>query len=311
MPERALKILHIEDNPTDAFLMQELLRDDVNGKQFNLEQVDSLKSALAALRAHGYDAALLDLNLCDISGLDNVRAIKEQAPDLPVVVLTGVDNDTTALAAIDCGAQEFLVKGQGDGKVIRLAIHSSIKRKAVERKLFRQANYDEITGLPNRRLFQDYVEHALDRARRWKRHETILFLDLDHFKKVNDRFGHDVGNAMLSEVAIRLTSTLRKTDFVARYGGDEFVVLLDDHSPDIRSAAGQVVTKLLYAFNEPFGHENKKLEISASIGVAVYPYGGENYEALLKSADRAMYRAKKAGGRQFRFSALMPSDPNP
>lgn len=307
MPERALKILHIEDDPTDALLMQEILHDEISARQFNLEQVDSLKGALEALRLHGYDAALLDLNLRDISGLDNVRALKEQNPDLPVVVLTGIDNDATALTAIDCGAQEFLVKGHGDGKVIRQAIHSSIKRKAVERKLFRQANYDEVTGLPNRRLFQDYVEHALDRARRWKRHETILFLDLDNFKQVNDRLGHAAGNDVLKEVAMRLTGTLRKSDIVARYGGDEFVILLDEHSPDVRAAAGQVVTKLLYAFNEPFRYEDNRIAMSASIGVAVYPYGGDHYEALLKSADQAMYSAKKAGGRQFRFSALMPS----
>ncbi len=304
MNHSTLKILHVEDDATDAMLTHEVLRNELGTHQLDVVHVDSLKSALEELRGVGFDAVLLDLNLRDISGLDNVKAIKEQNPDLPVVVLTGVDSDITALEAIESGAQEYLVKGHGDGRVIRLAIYSSIRRKAHERKLYREANYDDVTGLPNRRMFQNYVERALQRAKRWKRNETIAFIDLDHFKRVNDTLGHEAGNAMLREAALRMKNTLRETDIIARYGGDEFVILLDDHSPDVKSVAGQVVTKLLYVFNEPFQYQGHAVEFSASIGVAVYPFAGRTYASLIKSADVAMYQAKKAGGHQFRFAAL-------
>ena len=308
MANSMLDVLYVEDDPTDAMLMQEILIDSSGRKHFNLTHVESLKDALGALSERPFDAALLDLNLQDVRGLDNVRALKEQDPDLPVVVLSGVDNDETALEAIDCGAQEYLIKGHGDGKMIRLAIYSSIKRKAVERRLFRQANYDELTGLPNRRLFQDLTERALEKAKRWERREIIMFIDLDKFKEINDQYGHDAGNAVLKEVAIRMAATLRESDVIARYGGDEFTVLLDDRSDDFWGGAARASNRLLYAFDTPILFDGHALEVGASIGIAIYPNNGEDYISVLKSADAAMYEVKSEGGNKFRFSGGDPEE---
>ena len=303
MSQAAIKILYIEDDLTDAELMQEILHSGVGkSNQYNVVHVESLKAALNQIASQGFDAVLLDLNLKDISGMDNILAIKEENPDLPVIVLSGVDSDAIALDAIDHGAQEYVMKGHCDGKIIRLAIQSSIKRKAVERRLFKQANYDPLTGLPNRTMFQDYVEKAICKAERWKRHETVMFVDLDYFKKTNDTYGHDAGNAVLKEAAIRMKTVLRESDIVARYGGDEFTILLDDRSDDSRSAAGQAVTKLIYAFHAPFEYEGNSIDMSASIGIATYPASGSDFRSLIKSADKAMYKAKKAGGHQFCFA---------
>lgn len=302
MSDKAIKILHVEDDSTDALLMQEILHNEVGLNQFDIVHVDSLKDALKELCHKGYDAVLLDLNLSDVCGVDNVDAIKEENPNIPVIVLSGVDDDRTALQAIDRGAQEYLVKGHCDGKVIRLALHSSIKRKEVERRLFKQANYDDLTGLANRRMFEEYLERTLAKASRWKRDETIMFIDLDNFKQVNDALGHAAGNALLKEVSIRMTSLLRSSDIVARYGGDEFIVLLDQGSSDLLSGARQVATKLVYALNAPFEYAGRQISCSASIGVAFYPDSGKNYIELMRSADQAMYQAKQAGGAQYKIA---------
>lgn len=302
MVRPAIKVLHVEDDDTDALLMQETLHDEDGFSQFDVVHVDSLKNALKELCHQGYDAVLLDLNLNDICGVDNVTAIKEENPNVPVIVLSGMDSDRMAMEAIDRGAQEYLIKGHCDGKVIRLALHSSIKRKQMERKLFRQANYDDLTGLTNRRMFQEYLERSLVKAQRWQRHETMMFIDLDNFKQVNDEFGHAAGNALLKESALRMTSLLRSSDIVARYGGDEFVILLDHGGADFMSGAMQVATKLVCAFNAPFEYAGQQINFSASIGVAFYPMSGESYIDLMRSADKAMYKAKHAGGAQFQIA---------
>lgn len=304
MSDKSVSILHVEDDSTDALLMQELLMNDIGASKFDVVHVGCLRRALSQLRNRGYDAVLLDLNLPDANGLENVRAIKDQNPDIPVVVLSGMDDDGLALKAVDAGAQEYIVKGHGNGKVIRLAIHSSIKRKALERRLFKQANYDELTGLSNRRHFQDYMELALARAKRAGRHEVLMFMDIDNFKKINDTHGHSVGNEVIREAAERIKRTLRASDFICRYGGDEFLVLLDGNSEDMKYTSGEVATKLLYAFSEPFKIDGKEIEFFSSIGIACFPEAGEDFTTLLKQADKAMYEAKKAGGHQFRYAAM-------
>ena len=302
----SVKILHVEDDPVDAMLMQTALSDDAKtcGK-YDIVHVDGLKEALEELRQHGYDAVLLDLNLRDVSGTSNISAIKEENPDIPVVVLSGLDNDKVALEAIDSGAQEYISKGHCNGKVIRLAIQSSIRRKHVERQLFVQANYDEITGLPNRRFFRECAEKMIVRAHRWERKETLMFIDIDNFKAVNDEYGHEACNTILRGLAERMNGALRESDMMARYGGDEFVIMLDDRSQDFRKAAGMTATKLLYTLDEPLRYHEHEIHASASIGIAVYPFAGADFSDLIKTADQAMYEAKKAGGRQFRFGGMM------
>ena len=305
MSRAPLKILHVEDDVLYADLMQALLKEEPGLNKYEIVHVDSLKKALGELKEKGFGAVLLDLTLNDVSGLDNVRAISEANPDLPIIVLSGADNEDMAMQALEQGAQDYIVKGYANRKVVQLAINSSIKRKAVERDLYHRANYDDLTGLANRKHFMSYLQRDLNAAKRWQRNETLLFIDVDHFKQINDTFGHEAGNAVLKEVANRLTSTLRTTDLVARYGGDEFVVLLDhgaDPNCDPKFASASIVTKLQNAFNNAVEWQGKRIEFTVSIGIAIYPDAGESVEAMIENADKAMYEAKKQGGRHFRFA---------
>lgn len=168
-------------------------------------------------------------------------------------------------------------------------------RKAAEEKVQHLAEHDVLTGLPNRALLLDRLERALAAARREGGLVALLFIDLDGFKPVNDRHGHDVGDALLQGVAARLREGLREADTAARVGGDEFVVLL----PGVASveAAQQVAAKLRASIDRPFMIGQRRLAISASIGIALSPRDGDHPAELMRSADKAMYEAKRGRGR--------------
>lgn len=294
-----IKILHVEDDDKDAELVKAILFDSIASGLFDILRVDSLKSALKEIINSHFDAIILDLHLKDISGMDNISAIRSQNPDLPIIVVSGVDNYKEALNAIDHGAQEYVIKSHCDGKILKLAIYSSIKRKAFERKLFKLANYDSLTGLANKKMFQDYVEKSIEKAVRWNHSEILMFMDIDNFKEINDKFGHDAGNMLLKEVSNRMINVLRSTDIASRYGGDEFTILLDDRTYNPLKTAKAVATKIINSFSKEFSYDNDKIKFSASIGISVYPDCGVDYNSLIKFADSAMYEAKRLGGNQY------------
>lgn len=303
MAQAMLNILHVEDDISDACLIKEMLnRTEGFTRPYNLVQVDSLKDALNAMQHYGFNAVLLDLNLRDHSGIENIRVISEENPDMPIVVITGMDNEDMALRAVKSGAQEYIVKGHGDGHIIHMAIKSSIERKAHERNLFQQANFDELTGLPNRRMFMQQMEKTMQKAKRWGMKESILFLDLNKFKEINDSLGHEAGNQVIKQVATRLNGTLRASDTVARYGGDEFIIHLDNPGLNHKQASSTVAIKLLTCLEHPFQIMGKDFSISASIGIAIYPECGHTLEELVHNADKAMYIAKHIGPNRYVFA---------
>jgi diguanylate cyclase (GGDEF)-like protein len=287
-----LKVLHVEDDDGDAKHVQRALAKEFDSKCV-VVRVSSLNEAVRKLKESLFNAVLLDLNLTDVCGLANVRAVKEADPELPIVVLSGHDDKELALDALRQGAQEYLVKGHADSRVVCLAVLSSIERKAYERKLFQQANFDELTGLPNRRMFFDYMERWLVRAQRWKRTEAVLFLDIDGFKKVNDTLGHDVGDDLLREVARRLKMGLRASDMLARLGGDEFVIHVDGDGQITRPACSTIAEKITENVTAPVVIGNHTIGIGLSVGIAFYPEHGRDVASLMQSADKAMYEAKR------------------
>jgi diguanylate cyclase (GGDEF)-like protein len=177
--------------------------------------------------------------------------------------------------------------------------------QAVYEKL---ATQDTLTGLVSRRLFDDRLEHATSRARRLGESLSLLYIDLDRFKPINDSFGHDAGDAVLKEVSLRLRQAVRDSDTVARLGGDEFAVLMESDSD--RAGAGVLATRIIDAISQPISVGGSECHVGASIGVAILPPEKLDGMALLKAADDAMYEAKRAGGSRYRINDHLLEEPS-
>lgn len=201
-------------------------------------------------------------------------------------------------SAVEVSASPIHDKHDGVVGAVVVA-HDVTEARDLSAKLARLALHDDLTGLPNRVLLADRLEKALDRAQRHGSTVSLLFVDLDHFKPVNDSLGHDVGDRLLQQVAARLLGCVRSADTVSRYGGDEFIVMLPDiaHPEDAAVCAGKILT----ALSAPFLIGEHRLQISASIGIAGSPQGTIDSTTLMKHADAAMYEVKSDGRKGLRF----------
>ena len=177
----------------------------------------------------------------------------------------------------------------------------AIEGRRSEKKILQLAHYDELTGLPNRFLYNQHLAKALSLAERNRTRLAVLFLDLDRFKNINDTFGHDEGDKVLRSVAQRFRHTLRESDIIARVGGDEFILLIDQFNEP--RDLGDIADKLLFEASQPFEIYGQECQLSASIGISTFPTDGRDAQTLLKNADIAMYRAKNKGKDNFQFYA--------
>jgi diguanylate cyclase (GGDEF)-like protein len=286
------RLLLVEDNAGDAVLVREMLRTAL-ADGFELVHAMRLSEACELLEAGGTACVLLDLSLPDAHGLEAVTRVQAAAPDVPIVVLTGLDDERLALNAVQEGAQDYLIKGRVDDRLISRSIRYAIERKRAEVELAHQALHDGLTGLPNRALFLDRLQLALARVQRRPSAVAVLFLDLDRFKVINDSLGHEIGDCLLVELAQRLQSVLRPGDTVARFGGDEFTVLCDDI--DGERDAIVIAQRMGEAVAAPFLLADTEAFLTASVGIAMADGVDARPESLIRDADAAMYRAKERG----------------
>lgn len=200
----------------------------------------------------------------------------------------------------------MVINRDANDKPLRMiGTHTDIsKRKSAEAQVFRLAHYDQITHLPNRVLFLERFQKEIIKCQRNNQFITLMYLDLDNFKEINDTLGHDVGDMLLKETADRLVSCVRADDIVARMGGDEFTILLSDLNN--QASTERIAQKILDKFTEPFNLKGEALYITTSIGISVYPEDGAEVEVLLKNADQAMYAAKEQGRNRYQhFTSCM------
>ena len=279
-------------------MVRELLQ-EAGSAPFEITHVTRLSEAVRCLGQDGFDAVLLDLGLPDAYGLEAVDPIKNAAPAIPIVVLSGHQDERLAVQAVQCGAQDYLIKGRESGELLARSIRYAIERKRMEQSMNHLAHHDPLTGLPNRRLFLDRLDQAVARTQRNRQILALLFLDLDRFKAINDTLGHEEGDRLLKLVAVRLRASTRASDTVARLGGDEFAVILPevDRIEDVIRFAEKIFHMLAATFDLAGRHT----EVTASMGISLYPADGQDAETLLRNADAAMYRAKQHGGNIHEF----------
>jgi len=252
----------------------------------------SVTAALAAV-AHGpHDAILLDD--ATLGGEATVRMLLEEDPGAQVILVGDPSGPDAVQAAQDAGAADHLPKAALAADTLERAVRYAVQHRRSVERLQHDALHDALTGLPNRTLFLDRLEQSLRRSRRFGsgKGAAVLFLDLDRFKVVNDSLGHQAGDELLRSVAKRLAAALRPGDTVARMGGDEFTVLLEDVG-DAREAT-VVAERVLATLAAPFAVAGRDLFVSGSVGIALAQPDAQP-EALIRDADVAMYRAKAAG----------------
>ncbi|TMG40578.1 MAG: GGDEF domain-containing response regulator [Chloroflexi bacterium] len=295
MEKPAVRVLLVEDNVGDARLI-ELALAAARWTRFELERVDTLAAALARASQGGIDVMLLDLTLPDSSGIQTLREVYAQAREIPIVVFTGLDDDELAFNAVNEGAQDFLVKGRADTELLDRSIRYAIERHRALEQVRQLSIVDELTGLNNRRGFLVLFEHHRELAARKQVPLTLIFIDLDGMKRINDSYGHQEGDRALIETGRLLTATFRKSDVIARLGGDEFCVLLTEGSEQ----GGEVAINRLVANAESaVASAGRPYRLSLSLGIGRYdPKDPVPVDILIQRADHAMYVQKEAKKRK-------------
>lgn len=317
MNKKMIRILLVEDDPDDIFLMQAILEGSENiDIRFKLHAVSSLEASYDFLKKSEIDIVVLDLSLPDGRGLETLIKFQARVTDIPVVILTALNDQAHALEVLSLGAQDYLVKGQMNRHLFTRTILHAIERHKIFHEYERmtqeliEANtrleklvlLDPLTNLLNRRGLQEALSREMERMQRGDTDLLALILDLDNFKPINDTLGHAVGDVALKEISQKLFESVRATDYVARIGGDEFMVLM----PQTRFAEGMIVAgKIRRAIaGLPLPHSfEAKFNITASLGMVSVTPDTVLIDELLAKTHHVLYKSKMTGKNRISYDA--------
>jgi diguanylate cyclase (GGDEF)-like protein len=298
------KILVVDDSRTQLDWLVEVLEREGYGVATAQEGRDAIRK----VKRDPPDLVLLDMILPDMDGLEVLRIVKARPEDqfIPVIILSVKSDVDTKVAGLRIGADDFLAKPFAEAEILaRCAAmlrikHLQEKLREAQRKLEEQSVTDALTGLKNRRFFDERLHEEFRRAQRYGDYLSLIMIDLDHFKEVNDRFGHPAGDLVLREAASLIRASIRDPDICARYGGEEFAVILPKtHMSGALAVAERIWRELGakdYAVSVAAATRAPTIRVTASLGVAFYPSKDiSTGEILLRVSDQALYQAKRAG----------------
>ena len=307
-------VLVVDDDPMIRVLVTETLQQI----GFAVEEAENGQQALGFLERCQPDVVLMDVLMPELDGFQACQAFRAmpQGRHVPILMMTGLDDIASIDHAFEVGATDFITKPLNYailGHRVRYLLRTMQAFESVrksKKEIHHLAFYDALTNLPNRRLFGDRLQQAVEQARRNNHLMGILFIDIDNFKRINDSFGHSIGDKLLRTVASQLLTCLRRSDSVsrelddgaisvARLGGDEFTVLLTrlEKAED----AANIAKRIIDAVSVPFLLGDEEIVVTPSIGIAVFPYDGDSVEELVKNADTAMFHAKENGKNNYQF----------
>ena len=332
------KILVVDDTPANLVAMRRLL----SRVDAELVEAGSGNEALAACLDHDFALILLDVNMPEMDGFEvaNLLADDEGTRATPIIFVTAAyADDLHRLKGYDSGAVDYIAKPINDtillskvrvflelynnrSRIQRMAEtlfekskqlqHEISQRQDAEAKVRHLAMHDPLTGLPNRLLLMDRIRGAIERARRRHQPFALLFVDIDGFKPVNDTHGHQAGDVLLRSIGERLRAGVRALDTVARIGGDEFALILEEpaDAEDALHSAERLCDALKQPFDlQPEGADKPvTVSVGGSLGVAMFPDDGDTPDTLLRRADEAMYNAKRSGRNRCVLATPTPSD---
>ncbi|BBO90373.1 diguanylate cyclase [Desulfosarcina ovata] len=297
--DQRVSILCLEDNDDDFAQIQRILH---THKQLSLTREKTIQAALTHLEKGGVDLIFTEYRLADGSGLEFLEAINREGIETPVVVITGLGDEVIASRLIQVGASDYLPKTKLSEKVLLRIISNALEKAGLRRemriaqeKLAEMSVRDELTGMFNRRYFQEALDREIFGVQRYGHGIALCMFDLDHFKSINDTYGHLCGDAILQAFSHILDKGIRKYDVACRYGGEEFAVILPDTS--LEKAVNLCERFREQVDQHEFTYENQTIHITTSVGVtALSPGAGTAIgKDLVERADKALYRAKESG----------------
>jgi diguanylate cyclase (GGDEF)-like protein len=291
MSTLSTKILLVEDNPADARFLREAIA-EITESQFELTLCETLALAIESILCDKTDVVLTNLMLPDAQGSETVRRLHRAAPEVPIVVLTAVENETLAIQSLQEGAQDYLAKGQIDGGSLWRALRYAMERQRVQLELLNLSLIDDLTGLNNRRGFLRLGEHHAKLAYRTGKPFLVAFIDLDGMKQINDTFGHQEGNHALVDASNILKDSFRQSDILARIGGDEFAALVVEASDE---SVETIIHRIQHKLDSLNADPGRRYDLSLSIGIAAADLTEHaDLEVLLSQADALMYQHKNS-----------------
>jgi diguanylate cyclase (GGDEF)-like protein len=287
------KLLLVDDDRMQQRLMQQLVKNFRSGP-FELDEALTYEDGLKKLLSGKYAACLLDYRLNDRDGLTLLREARIAGCETPVILLTADDSEEVDLAAMEAGAADYLVKGGLTPRLLERALRYALKLDETLAQLRQLAQRDELTKLFNRREFQRFLDEEWDRSVRFERPFSLVMVDIDHFKRINDTHGHQTGDEVLRHVSSLLAGQVRNVDRVARYGGEEFALIMVETG---RQSAVDAIKRLGALLTETPCVVNDKLtiDVTLSAGVACSLGDATSASELVAVADKALYAAKKGG----------------
>jgi len=303
-----LKILLLEKQAGDAILIRDLL-DKQSAPEYIIEHSDSIHNATQLLGEGTIDVILLDIAIVRSTTLPIFSELQAKFAHIPILFLSDLEDEYDCALLAKKYEQDYLVKQNLSSTYLQRSIRFAIERNWMMEQLDKArqieqhlAYHDVLTGLPNRQLFQDRLDQILKQAKRRESMVSILSLDLDGFKRINDTLGHGIGDHILKIMSQRLKSCIRKSDTVARQGGDEFIIILNEVGNE--KHAIKVAKKILTSLVEPINIDSHSCRLTCSIGVSIYPSDGQTASNLVKHAEIAMHRAKKQGRNTYQLYNL-------
>ncbi|MFQ5509473.1 MAG: putative bifunctional diguanylate cyclase/phosphodiesterase [Leptospirillia bacterium] len=286
-----IKVLLVEDHLEDALLVQSMLF-LADPDRYNLSHVRSLPDAIARLKKDPCDVVLLDLSLSEFDGLNALSRLHSSVPGIPVVVLVGHREEALGLQAVESGAQDYLLKVPGNSISVA-RIRRAMERNRAQEEVTNLKRFDPVTGLPNRLQFLEALDSAIYAADELSSCLTLVLLDIDRFKSINDTLGQEQGDILLKTVSERLVQCAGPKDLVARLGGDEFALLI--HGLPSSKAAEARTENVRKAMSGAYKLDGNEVYVTPSIGLSHYPENGRDARSLVRNAESALSSAKSRG----------------
>ncbi|EJE4182561.1 TPA: diguanylate cyclase [Vibrio parahaemolyticus] len=290
------RILLVDDESE----IREILADQLEDEGYDVVQAEDGEVGFKIFMSEDIDLVVTDVRMPNKNGIELLKDIKQSGQDVDVIILTGQSDELTAIDCLRAGAYDYLLKPIEDLEIMVTSVSRALEKRSLTKKnkeLMRQleelAVRDPLTGLYNMRPFYQFVDSEIERSRDESHQFGVLFIDIDHFKKINDSYGHIFGDQVLKIFAKLLKSELKETAKLFRYGGEEFVAMLSETDSDTMLSIAKRLLEVVREYE--FEFDGQKAKITISIGGAIYPSDAMEQKKLIQLADKALYVAKESG----------------